>query len=80
VQFLLDATLGLISIEQNDIIKLFSVMSVIFLPPTLVASVYGMNFKIMPELEWELGYPFALALMVLAAVLPYIYFRWKRWL
>jgi magnesium transporter len=80
VQFLLDATLGLISIEQNDIIKLFSVMSVIFLPPTLVASVYGMNFKVMPELEWDLGYPWALALMVLAAVLPYIYFRWKRWL
>ncbi len=80
VQFLLDATLGLISIEQNDIIKLFSVMSVIFLPPTLVASVYGMNFKAMPELEWDLGYPWALALMVLAAVLPYIYFRWKRWL
>ncbi len=55
-------------------------MSVIFLPPTLVASVYGMNFKIMPELEWTFGYPWALALMVLAAVLPYIYFRWKRWL
>jgi magnesium transporter len=80
VQFLLDATLGLVTIEQNDIIKLFSVMSVIFLPPTLVASVYGMNFRAMPELEWQLGYPWAIFLMVLAAVLPYIYFRWKRWL
>ena len=61
VQFLLDATLGLVTIEQNDIIKLFSVMSVIFLPPTLVSSLYGMNFKLMPELEWEFGYPLAIA-------------------
>lgn len=80
VQFLLDATLGLVTIEQNDIIKLFSVMSVIFLPPTLLASVYGMNFELMPELQWKLGYPFAVLLMVLAAVLPYVIFRWKRWL
>ncbi|MDF2812510.1 MAG: magnesium transporter [Microvirga sp.] len=80
VQFLLDATLGLVTIEQNDIIKLFSVMSVIFLPPTLLASVYGMNFELMPELQWKLGYPFAVVLMVLAAVLPYVIFRWKRWL
>jgi magnesium transporter len=80
VQFLLDATLGLVTIEQNDIIKLFSVMSVIFLPPTLIASMYGMNFQIMPELQWDFGYPFAIALMVLAAVLPYVFFRWKRWL
>jgi magnesium transporter len=80
VQFLLDATLGLVTIEQNDIIKLFSVMSVIFLPPTLIASMYGMNFRIMPELQWDLGYPFAILLMVAAAVLPYVIFRWKRWL
>lgn len=80
LQFLLDATLGLVTIEQNDIIKLFSVMSVIFLPPTLVASLYGMNFEIMPELKWELGYPFAIGLMILAGVLPYVFFRWKRWL
>ncbi len=80
VQFLLDATLGLVTIEQNDIIKIFSVMSVIFLPPTLVSSLYGMNFKVMPELEWDLGYPWAITLMILAAALPYLYFRWKRWL
>jgi magnesium transporter len=80
VQFLLDATLGLVTIDQNDIIKLFSVMSVIFLPPTLIASIYGMNFRAMPELEWEFGYPLAVGLMVLAAVLPYAFFRWKRWL
>ena len=80
VQFLLDATLGLVTIEQNDIIKLFSVVAVVFMPPTLVASIYGMNFKYMPELEWPLGYPMALALMVLAAVTPYLYFRWRQWL
>jgi magnesium transporter len=80
IQFLLDATLGLVTIEQNDVIKIFSVMSVIFLPPTLVSSLYGMNFKLMPELDWEFGYPWAIMLMVLAAVLPYLFFRWKRWL
>ena len=80
MQFLLDATLGLVTIEQNDIIKLFSVMSVIFLPPTLLASIYGMNFEIMPELKWAYGYPFALVMMIVAAVLPYVFFRWKRWL
>jgi magnesium transporter len=80
VQFLLDATLGLVTIEQNDIIKLFSVMSVVFLPPTLVASMYGMNFKLMPELDWTFGYPWAIALMVVSAILPYLFFRWKRWL
>jgi len=79
VSFLLDATLGIISNEQNQIIKLFSVMAVILLPPTLVASVYGMNFKHMPELDWYLGYPFALLLMVAAAVVPYLYFRRKGW-
>jgi magnesium transporter len=80
ISFLLDATLGMISNEQNQIIKLFSVMAVIMLPPTLVASVYGMNFKYMPELGWELGYPFALGLMVAAAIIPYVWFRHKGWL
>jgi magnesium transporter len=80
VQFLLDATLGLVTIEQNDIIKLFSVMAVVFMPPTLVASIYGMNFEVMPELEWRFGYPMALLVMVAAAIAPYMIFRWKRWL
>src|SRR5947207_318165 len=78
--FLLEAVLGMISIEQNGIIKIFSVAAVVFLPPTLVASIYGMNFKIMPELDWGLGYPFAVCLMVLSAILPYIYFKRKGWL
>jgi magnesium transporter len=80
VQFLLDATLGLINLAQNDIIKLFSVLAVIFMPPTVIASIYGMNFKFMPELEWPWGYPMAIVLMICAAVLPYAFFRWKKWL
>ena len=77
---LLDATLGLISVEQNKIIKIFSVAAVVFLPPTLIASIYGMNFHLLPELSWSLGNPFALGLMVLSAVLPYLYFKAKGWL
>ena len=80
ITFLLDATLGMISIEQNAIIKIFSVAAVIFLPPTLVASIYGMNFQVMPELEWLFGYPFALGLMVLSAVLSYWVFKSRGWL
>jgi magnesium transporter len=80
VSFLLDATLGLINIEQNAIIKIFSVAAVVFLPPTLIASIYGMNFQHMPELSWPLGYPLALALMVASAVLPYWYFKRRGWL
>lgn len=80
VNFLLDATLGLINIEQNAIIKIFTVAAVAFLPPTLIASVYGMNFQFMPELDWHFGYPFALLLMVLSAVLPFWYFRRRGWL
>jgi magnesium transporter len=80
ITFLLDATLGMISTEQNQIIKLFSVMAVILLPPTLVATVYGMNFRNMPELDWYYGYPVALAIMGVSAALPYIYFRRKGWL
>ncbi|NBX66618.1 MAG: magnesium transporter [Proteobacteria bacterium] len=80
IAFLLNASLGLINIEQNGIIKFFSVVAVIFLPPTLIASIYGMNFEFMPELHWHLGYPIALALMFLSAVCPYMWFKFKRWL
>ncbi len=80
INFLLDATLGLINLEQNAIIKIFSVAAVVFLPPTLVASVYGMNFDIMPELHWTFGYPWALGLMILSAILPYLFFKRKGWL
>ncbi len=80
ITFLLDALLGVVSLEQNDIIKLFSVMAVVLMPPTLIASIYGMNFGFMPELQWHLGYPFALLLMVMAGALPYFFFKWKRWL
>lgn len=78
--FMLQAALGLINIEQNNIIKIFSVAAVAFLPPTLVASIYGMNFHFMPELDWPFGYPIALLLMLLSAVLPYVYFRRRGWL
>ena len=78
--FMLEASLGLVSIEQNQIIKLFSVVAVVLLPPTLVATIYGMNFRNMPELEWSFGYPLALVVMVLSAVLPFLYFRRKGWL
>jgi magnesium transporter len=81
ITFLLDAMLGVVNIQQNNIIKIFSIAAVIFMPPTLVASVYGMNFKTgMLELEWAYGYPFALGLMVLAAVVPLLVFKWKKWL
>ncbi len=80
ISFLLDAVLGLISIEQNGIIKIFSVAAVVFLPPTLVASIYGMNFAFMPELQWKMGYPFALFLMIVSAILPFYYFKRKGWL
>lgn len=80
VNFLLDATLGMISIEQNNIIKIFSVAAVIFLPPTLVASIYGMNFQFMPELSWKYGYLFAIGLILSAAWLPYKYFKHRKWL
>ena len=80
ITFLLDASLGLINVEQNAIIKIFSIASVVFLPPTLVASLYGMNFKFMPELDWTFGYPLALAAMVVSAIIPFYFFRWKGWL
>jgi magnesium transporter len=80
ITFVLDAMLGVVNLEQNNIIKLFSVMAVVLMPPTLIASIYGMNFKVMPELEWTHGYPYALVAMLLAAVLPYVFFKWKKWL
>lgn len=80
ILFLLDATLGVINIRQSDIIKIFSVVAFVFLPPTLIASIYGMNFKHMPELDWPFGYPMALGLMALSAFVPWAIFRWKKWL
>ncbi|KIZ33781.1 MULTISPECIES: magnesium transporter CorA family protein [Rhodopseudomonas] len=80
ITFTLDAMLGVVNLEQNNIIKLFSVMAVVLMPPTLIASVYGMNFRIMPELQWEHGYTMALGMMLFAAVLPYLFFKWKKWL
>jgi magnesium transporter len=80
VRFLLDATLGVINIRQSDVIKIFSVVAFVFLPPTLIASIYGMNFDYMPELKWPWGYPMALGLMVISALVPYLIFRWKKWL
>jgi magnesium transporter len=80
INFLLDATLGFINIRQNAIMQLFSVVAVVFLPPTLVASMYGMNFEWMPELTWPWGYPMALALMAVTAVGPYLWFKRKGWL
>ncbi len=80
ISFLLDATLGMINNEQNGIIKVLSVAALVFLPPTLVAGIYGMNFEFMPELHWRLGYPLALTVMVVSAILPYLFFRRRGWL
>lgn len=80
VTFLIDAVVGLVSVEQNAIIKLFSVAAVALMPPTLVASIYGMNFHFMPELDWPLGYPMAIGLMIVSAVLPLLYFKRRGWL
>ncbi|MFC0308716.1 magnesium/cobalt transporter CorA [Gallibacterium trehalosifermentans] len=80
VNFLMQAAMGFMNIEQNRIMKIFSVASLIFLPPTLVSSTYGMNFANMPELTWKFGYPLALGLMALAALFPFLYFKRKGWL
>ncbi len=80
INFLMDATVGFININQNKIIKIFSVASVALLPPTLIASLYGMNFRFIPELEWSLGYPYALGLMAISALVPLWYFRKRGWL
>ena len=75
-----DATLGMINLAQNTTVRIVSVVAVLFLPPTLIASVYGMNFQIMPELDWRLGYPIALLLMVASAAGCWAFFKWKKWL
>jgi magnesium transporter len=80
VQFLLDATLGFINIEQNDIVKVLTIASIVGVPPVLVAGIYGMNFKGMPELSWSYGYPYSIILMVLSAVLPLLWFKWRGWM
>ncbi len=80
INFLMDAVVGFININQNKIIKIFSVASVALLPPTLIASIYGMNFRFMPEIDWAWGYPFALALMAASVAAPFIYFARKGWL
>ena len=80
INFLMDATVGFININQNKVIKIFSVASVAMLPPTLIASIYGMNFELMPELKWLLGYPFALLMMAISILLPYLFFKRKGWL
>lgn len=80
VTFLLEATLGLVSLQQNTIVKIFSVLAVVFMPPTLIASVYGMNFEFMPELKWTYGYPMAMGMMVGSVLLTYALFKWRNWL
>src|SRR5688500_3317421 len=80
ITFVLDAMLGVVNLEQNNTIKIFSVVAVVFMPPTMIASIYGMNFDIMPELKWSFGYPLAIAIMAAAAIGPYLFFKWKKWL
>ena len=80
VNFLLSATLGLVGLEQNTIVKIFSVLAVVFMPPTLIASIYGMNFKAMPELDFAWGYPMALGLMLASVATTFAVFKAKRWL
>jgi magnesium transporter len=79
LQLLLDATLGLINIDQNNIIKVLTIVSVVGVPPTLVASMYGMNFRHMPELDWAWGYPYGLALIAVSAIAPLLWFKWRGW-
>jgi magnesium transporter len=80
IQFLQDAVVGIVNIDQNNIIKIFSIAAVAMMPPTLIASIYGMNFKNIPELEWAHGYPYAIVLMIFSAILPFVIFKWKKWL
>ena len=80
INFLMDATVGFINLNQSKIIKIFSVVSVALMPPTLLASIWGMNYRFMPELQWELGYPMAIGIMVISAIIPLWYFRRKGWL
>ena len=80
INFLMDATVGFINLNQSKIIKIFSVVSVALMPPTLLASIWGMNYRFMPELQWELGYPMAIGIMVISAIIPLWYFRRKGWM
>ena len=80
LDYMQDTALGLISIEQSNVTKIFTVAALFFMPPTMIASIYGMNFAYIQELHWKYGYPFALGLMVLASALTYLFFRWKKWL
>jgi magnesium transporter len=80
INFLMDSTQGFINIRQAQIIKIFSIAAVVFLPPTLLASIYGMNFRFMPELGWHYGYPLAIVMMIAAAIAPYLFFKHKGWL
>lgn len=80
VHFLLDAVLGFISIEQNDVVKVLTIASIVGVPPVLVAGIYGMNFKRIPEYDWAFGYPYALALMAVTAIVPLIWFKWRGWM
>ncbi|MFA6780394.1 MAG: magnesium/cobalt transporter CorA [Paludibacteraceae bacterium] len=80
LDYLQDTFLGLVNIEQNKIIKIFTVVSVIFMPPTLIASIYGMNFKVMPEMDWKFGYPFSIVLMIVFSGLTLLYFKKRNWL
>ncbi|RZI47773.1 magnesium transporter [Rickettsiales endosymbiont of Peranema trichophorum] len=80
VSFMLDAALGMVSVEQNSIIKVFTIAAAGFMPPTLIASIYGMNFKHMPEVNWEMGYPFAICMIVISALFPYFLFKRKGWI
>jgi magnesium transporter len=79
VHFLLDAVLGYITIEQNDLFKVLTIASVVGIPPTLIAGLYGMNFKFMPELDRTWGYPFGLALILVSALIPLLWFKWRGW-
>lgn len=80
LDYMQDTALGLINIEQSNVTKIFTVAALFFMPPTMIASIYGMNFKAMPELEWMYGYPFAIGLMVTIMLITYLFFRWKKWL
>jgi magnesium transporter len=79
IQFLLDATLGLIGVDQNDVFKILTMVSVVGIPPTLIASMYGMNFKNIPEYDWAWGYQYGLTMIALSAIIPLIWFKWRAW-
>jgi magnesium transporter len=79
VQFLLDAMVGLIGIAQNDIFKILTIVSIVGIPPTLMASIYGMNFKLMPEYDWAYGYPYGLAMIAVSGLIPLAWFKWRGW-